>query len=740
MAAHTITVSVNNKRKEESSGLEEPKLTDWKLEPRVSDLMEDFRASKQSHDTMVTKINEWVNQLQVTGSAKPRVFGKNRSTVQPKLIRKQGEWRYSALTESFLSAEKLFDVEPRTWEDDEAAKQNEILINWQFNNKINKVAFIDEYIRTCYDEGTVFVKTGWYRRTHTEKVMEPVYNYVEITTQEQLDALQQALELRKENPRGYNENVDPAIKAAIEFFEETGQPCVAVPTGEEIEVEKEVIDENTPTLEILDYNNVYFDPSCQGDLDKANFALITFETSKAELQADGRYKNLDKVNFEGNTPLSVPDHQTSTPNDFNFKDQARKRVVAYEYWGFYDIKGDGVLVPIVATWIGNTMIRMEENPFPDKKIPIVAVPYMPIKKSVYGEADAELLKDNQAIIGAVTRGLIDSLGRTANGQRGFAKNMLDIANRRKFENGEDYEFNPGTDPRQGIVEHKFGEVSQSALAIVEMQNQEAESLTGVKAFTGGLSGESYGKVAAGIRGMLDAASKREMGILRRLAQGMVMIGKKIIAMNAVFMSEEEVIRVSNSQYIPIRREDLKGNFDLIVDISTPEVDEAKAQDLAFMIQTNGNNMDAEMRNMIFAEIAELKRQPKLAHKLRTFKPTPDPLTEKLKQLEIQKLELENQKTMMEIQKLQTDAILNQAKAREVSSSADLKDLDFVEQETGTKHVRELEKQREQAKGNQNLKITEAILKPKKAGESPGSIEAAIGFNRLSEALSNPLIG
>ena len=116
------------------------------------------------------------------------------------------------------------------------------------------------------------------------------------------------------------------------------------------------------------------------------------------------------------------------------------------------------------------------------------------------------------------------------------------------------------------------------------------------------------------------------------------------------------------------------------------------------------------------------------------------LEEKLKQLEIQKLELENQKTMMEIQKLQTDAILNQAKAREVSSSADLKDLDFVEQETGTKHVRELEKQREQAKGNQNLKITEAILKPKKAGESPGSIEAAIGFNRLSEALSNPLIG
>lgn len=714
--------------------LEHEKLTKWKNEPSIMDLEEDFTASKPHHDSMVVKITEWVNQLKVEGSAKPRTM-KNRSSIQPKLIRKQGEWRYSALTESFLSSEKLFTVEPRTWEDTEGALQNEILLNYQMDTKIRRVKFIDEYVRTTYDEGTTFVKVGWLRKSHIETKEEPVYNYFPIETEEDMAMLEQAMALYNDNPRGFEEDLPPELKAAVLYTMESGIPCLAQDSGEVAVVEEEVIDENKPTLDIIDYNNIYFDPSCNGDLDKANFVIISFETSKAELEEDGRYKNLDKINYTGNTPLSVPDHETNTPNTFNFKDEPRKRVVAYEYWGFYDIHGTGVLVPIVATWIGKTMIRMEENPFPDQKIPVVAVPYMPLKKSVYGETDAELLKDNQQILGAVSRGLIDSLGRTANGQRGIAKGMLDVSNRRKFENGEDYEFHPQQHPNASIIEHKFGEVSQSALAILEMQNQEAESLTGVKAFTGGLSSDSYGKVATGIRGMLDAASKREMGILRRLAEGMVMIGKKIIAMNAVFLSEEEVVRVTNNKFVTVKREDLKGNFDLIVDISTPEIDEARAQDLNFMLQTNGNNMDLPMRNMILAEIAELKRMPKLAHDIKNYEPQPDPLEVRAKELEIEKMELENELLRFEAEKYKSEILLNQAKMRALGSKADLDDLNYVEQETGTKHERELEKASQQARANQNLKVTEALLKSRKVDEIPGDVDAAIGYSALSSELN-----
>lgn len=750
MATKSISISVGSREaKPDHEGrldTDHEKLTNWKNEPSVKSLSEDFQAAKPAHDRAATKIKHWLNQIRIEGDAKPRVFGKNRSQIQPKLIRRQGEWRYSALTESFLSSEKLYQVEPRTWEDEDSAVQNELVINYQFNTKMDKVDFIDEYVRTSYDEGTVFVKVGWFRKTHEEEVEEPVYEYYTVTTEEELQTLQQAAQMRQENPRGFKEQVPPEVQAALLYSEEIGQPCMARDTGETELVKKTIVDENCPTLEILDYNNFYFDPSCNGNLKKAKFGIISFETSKAELKEDGRYKNLDKVNFSGNTPLSVPDHATSTPDTFNFNDEVRKRVVAYEYWGFYDIHGNGELVPIVATWIGNVMIRMEENPFPDKRIPVVAVKYMPVRKSVHGETDAELLEDNQAIIGAISRGLIDSMARTANGQRGMAKNMLDVVNRRKFEMGEDYEYNPnGPNPQNSVIEHKFGEVSQSALAILEMQNQEAESLTGVKAFTGGLSSDAYGKVATGIKGMLDAASKREMGILRRLAAGMVEIGKKIIAMNAVFLSEEEVIRVTNQEYVTIRREDLRGNFDLVVDISTPEVDEAKAQDLNFMLQTNGNNMDVNMRNMILAEISKLKRMPKLAHAIKNYKPEPDPMQVAMVKTQLEALQLDNALKQAEIQRMeyenmetQTKAMLNQAKAREAGSNADLKDLDFVEQETGTKHARELDKTTAQAKANQNLKVTEALLKPKKEGEKDGDIGKAIAYNRITDAIDNPL--
>ena len=715
------------------------KLTEWSKEPTVAILKEDFSSAKSSHDEMARKIKEWLDTLHVEGSAKPKTGNnKNRSSVQPKLVRKQLEWRYAPLTEAFLSSDKLFTVEPRTWEDEEAAKQNELLLNYQFKSKMNPVKFIDSYVRTTCDEGTAFVKVGWIRHTKMQTVQEPLYNFTPITDQESLAQFEGMIALKAENPRGFSDLTDEQ-KAAVAFFEINKTPVVAQKTGQFQEVENELVLENKPTVDILDYNNLYIDPSCDGDIEKANYVVISFETSKAELEKDGRYQNLDSVNWSLNTPLSEPDHASQTPQDFNFRDTIRKRVVAYEYWGFYDVDGNGELKPIVATWIGDVMIRMEENPFPDEKIPVVAVPYMPVKKKVYGETDAELLEDNQRIIGALYRGVLDSLGRTANGQRGMPKQALDVINRRKFEEGEDYEYNPiGQNMVNQIIEHKFGEVSQSALMLMNMQNQEAESLTGVKAFTGGMSGDTYGKVVAGIKGALDAAAKREMAILRRMAQGMTEIGNKVIAMNGAFLEEVEVIRVTNSKFVPIKREDLKGNFDLIVDISTAEIDEAKSQDLGFMLQTLGNNMDHGMRGMILAEIAELKRMPKLAQQIKNYKPQPDPMQQKLLELQIQNAELENQKLQMEMRKLEADTQLSLAKAAETGANADLKTLDFVEQETGTKHARELEKQGGQARANQDLEVTKALLKTSKPEEKPGDIGAAIGYNRLTEAANSPI--
>jgi hypothetical protein len=83
----------------------------------------------------------------------------------------------------------------------------------------------------------------------------------------------------------------------------------------------------------------------------------------------------------------------------------------------------------------------------------------------------------------------------------------------------------------------YPEIPNSALNMLNLQNNEAESLTGVKAFNSGISGSALGNTATGIRSALDAASKRELGILRRLADGINQIGRKIISMNSEFLSD-----------------------------------------------------------------------------------------------------------------------------------------------------------------------------------------------------------
>ena len=717
-----------------------PKLTDWANEPDLKTLKGDYVAAKPSHDEQANKIKKWTDLLQVTGTAKPPPV-KGRSAIQPKLVRRQAEWRYSALTEPFLGSSKLYKVSPVTYEDVAAARQNELLLNWQFRTKLNRVKFVDDYVRAVVDEGTAVLKTGWVRNTTTVMVQVPVYDMFPAQTEEEVAQFQQALQMREAAPQEY-EQLDPAIHEAVSHYDETGEVTVAVQNGV-TEVEEERVIENRPTVEILNPLNVYIDPTCGGDLDNALFVIYSFETNRAELQKQkDRYKNLDRVNWENASVVSDGEHTARANNEFAFTDTTRKKVVAYEYWGFFDINKDGTLKPFVATWIGDTMIRMEENPFPDGKIPFVLVPYLPIKRDVFGEPDAELLEDNQKLLGATTRGIVDLLGRSANGQQGFAKGMLDPLNRRRYDNGQNYEFNPTMNPMQGIIEHKFPEIPQSAMVMLQLQNQEAEALTGVKSFSGGISGEAYGDVAAGIRGMLDAASKREMAILRRLAQGISQVGRKIIAMNAEYLSEEEVVRVTNDEYVTIKRDELAGEFDLEVDIATAEVDNAKSQDLGFMLQTMGPNMDPQISMQLLAEIAELKRMPALAHRLRNWHPQPDPAAEQLKQLELQRLQAE-------LEKLQTEAEYNRARAKLAASQADKVDLDYVEQETGTQHERDMDKQQAQARGNQALEITKALAKSRKPEEKQPDIAAAVGFNAVSDKLgqgqparmpSRPLVG
>ncbi len=646
--------------------------TGWENPPTLEDLKSDLEEAQSSSDAHSAEVSEWLeayNGEQVVRS-KP-----GRSKVVPKLIRKQAEWRYPGLSEPFLSTSDLFNVAPNTFEDKQSAIQNAMVLNYQFNHQLNKVKFIDEYVRAATDEGTVIVKLGWVAEYDTVEVEEE-----EIQVQQ-----------------------DP----------NTGQ-MVQVPVKKL--VEKEVLVKNQPTLEVCDYENIIIDPTCNGNIEDAEFGIHSFETSKSDLRKDGRYKNIGKIVVGTSDSTSDADFNSNDDSSFTFSDEARKKFVVYEYHGFWDINGTGETEPIVAAWAGETMIRLEEGPFPDHRIPFVLAQMLPRRKEVYGEPDGALIEDNQKIIGAVTRGMLDILGRSANGQVGSRKDALDVVNARKYERGEDYKFNANVDPNQAFHMGKYPEIPNSALQMVAAQQNDAESLTGVKAFGSGITGNSLGDNVGGAKLATDAATKREMAILRRLATGVTQIGRKIISMNQEFLSDEEIIRITDEDFVAISRDDLAGEFDVTLSISTPEADVEKAKGLEFMLQTAGETMPFEFKQIILSDIARLRKMPELSKRIAEYQPQPDPMAEQMKQLQMALLNAQVQNESAKAQENQVDVGLKtaktqteQAKARNLNSTSDKTDLDFVEQESGKSDKVDFLKQEQLHSNSMDEKLADAVI-------------------------------
>jgi hypothetical protein len=271
--------------------------------------------------------------------------------------------------------------------------------------------------------------------------------------------------------------------------------------------------------------------------------------------------------------------------------------------------------------------------------------------------------------------------------------------------------------------HTYPEIPNSAQVMINLQSADAEALTGVRAFSQSSTGNIGAETAAGVRGATDAASKRELAILRRFAKGFEEIGRKFMSMNAVFLDKEEIIRITNDEFIPVRKDDLQGNFDLRLSISTAEANKSKADQLAFMLQTIGQTIGSGLSKTVISEIATLHKMPALARKIEEYQEPPNPLAEKKAQLEIQLLEAQIYNETAKGNENNANAALDNAKARREASTADKLDLDHVEQAEGVTQERDKELMGVQARGNMALeekkhinKLVESQLAPNKGAK------------------------
>jgi len=178
-----------------------------------------------------------------------------------------------------------------------------------------------------------------------------------------------------------------------------------------------------------------------------------------------------------------------------------------------------------------------------------------------------------------------------------------------------------------------------------------------------------------------------------------------------------VIRVTDEDFVKVRKDDLAGKFDLVLSISTPEEDEHKIEKLSFTLQTIGPSDDPQVRRKIMGDIARLQKMPDLAKWLEEYEPQPDPLVVEEQQLKIEllKAQIANEYALAETHKSQAqlDAAkvgTEQVKQGEIQATTDQKNLDFVEQESGVTQERNLQKAGEQGRSNVNLKMVDHQLR------------------------------
>lgn len=714
------------------------KLTNWVKEPTASDLMSDYTQALSTQQSQISKIEDWLKLIHT--DTDPSKVKKGRSGIAPKVIRRLAEWRYSSLSVPFLNEKKLFQVNASSPQYIAAAFQHEVILNHQLNSKLNKVKFINDFVRTAVNEGTVCIRIGWETEYQTKETEEPVYDYYTASPEEQVQLHQYLTAIQEEQQTEGLKSADesevfqvlePAMQESVRKTAENGIPIIAVDTGKTQKIKNKVLVKNQPAIQVIDTASLVIDPTCNGDFSKAKFVVYTYTTSLSELKQDGTYK-LDRLGFKNiangftQEPLTsedimnLPDKHfdpdnpysgSSSNSGFMFKDLARKRLTAYEYWGYWDIDGTGIVQGIVATIVNGIIIKLERNPFPDGKLPFVVIPYMPVKGSVYGEPDAQLVKDNQQIIQSLTRSMIDINARSANGQTALPKGFLDTPNLIKFRKGEDYEYNPSDmHPSQAVYMHTANEIPQSIMVLLQSQYAEAESATGVKAFQNGIDGNAYGQVVAGMSQAITAITQRESDILFRLTKGLEEIGNKVIAMNSAWLSEEEVVQITQDQYITVKREDLQGNFYLNVSIKSNNESEGKAQQLTFLMQTLGNNIPFDMTKMFLIEIGRLYNLDNMVQMIKDYEPQPDPFQQQMQQLQLQEQQAKIQKLIDESEYYKARSAFIDAQIGNVQADTDQKNLDFLEQQDGVKHARQREIVEAQAREQNKGKLAQEALK------------------------------
>ena len=680
----------------------------WKNIPEITHFEAELNLARPNHDKRQALIEKWEIAILAEDLPVNKVLTPKHSRYVPKLVQELLNCRSDNLIEAFCRTPDMFESTPGSVDSRKIADQEVTIVNQQLRD--TKTSFINNLVKTTVHEGSAVMKINWdYAETgievteeldlakEPEDTLEGVPEVVsgvvpEGTSEDALggilgDIPEGALEGVPESdslshlaPKDlsttpeYAQHVQAMVQsgemtpeeAELVMSQDPAEETFEIPeepsnTTQDIDYTQQVILKNKPVIDVISVRDFYIDPECTTNLDDAKFVIQKITTDLYQLKAAGKYENLDLLAEDIN---KTSNYVSDSEREHTINSQP---ICIYEYWGYYDTKGDGSQQSIIATWCNDIIIRLEVNSYPGAMLPFAIVQYSQEAGTIHGQSDAELIDKHQRVVGALYRGILNIFAHSSSGQVGTAVGFF--PNNReatKFNNLQPYNFNATHLPERAIHLSTFNEVPTSIHQFIQQQEIAAYKVVGLNPPMSEQPGQA---------GRTDLMGKKEVGVLRRISAGFLNIAKKIIVLNSTMLASEDKagilgLPVEEVIQFPVNHTNILDN--IILEISTPEYTARKLKDLTFLLQTIGPNSPPEVLSMLMVEFSRLSDMPDFAYRLENFQPAPDPQQEEAIGRQIQK-------ELADIRVTETQADSNiataenlRAKAEETYTGADKK--------------------------------------------------------------------
>ncbi len=363
---------------------------------------------------------------------------------------------------------------------------------------------------------------------------------------------------------------------------------------------------DTATTKIVDLDTIITDPTATS-MDECVFVIERKKVSIGEIKRQpGLYGDLDDETLSALSPSTDTEYdrdEIGNDTSANFEDRIRQLVEVNFYYGSIPLDQSGELTPIIGVFSDSMFLNAIRSPYPDtwRGIPFDSEVYSRVTGSLYGESMPTLLSDNQKTKTQLQRSIFDTLDASTNGQRGFRQGTLSPDNMRKFKAGKDFEFS-GEAP--SIWEGSFNPISSDIYALMDRTQADSEELSGISRLNAGLDPRALNSnVSATASSLVNSAAERRLLLLTRHTSSLLeSMFRKWLDMNMLMLSNGSV-RIGG-ELIDVTALDLKGNYDITIDVATAGANQSLIQQLSFLIPQLGNN-EAVPRSVVMGLTADM---------------------------------------------------------------------------------------------------------------------------------------